>query len=84
MSRIGIEFYYKDGTSESYDPVQDFETTDLEYSFWVGGNTYHILKEDVLKLREYPLCDECGHEVYYDGCRRCYMEDELKALRENK
>lgn len=79
---IGIEFKYKDGTNEYYDPISDWKETNLEYSFWIGGHTYTILKEDVLEFREYPLCNVCGHEVFYDGCRRCYMETELKLLRD--
>ena len=80
----GIEFYYRDGTCESYDPISGWKEDDLNYSFWIGGHTYNILKSDVLELREYPLCDVCGYEVYDKGCRKCAEEKELKLLRDEK
>lgn len=78
----GIEFKYKDGTNEYYDPINDWNEDDLNYSFWIGRYEFGILKSDVLELREYPLCDVCGYEVYDEGCRKCAEEKELKLLRD--
>jgi hypothetical protein len=45
------------------------------------GYDYEIDKEDASSIREYECCEKCGGEVFYDGCRRCYMEEELKQLK---
>ena len=82
MNGKGIEFYYRDGTCESYDPINDWKETKSMYSFWVGWHEWNILKSNVLELREYPLCDVCGYEVYDDGCRKCAEEKELKLLKD--
>ena len=80
----GIEFKYIDGTTESYDPISEFKIGLYHYIFYVGGYNYQIPIDNVLELREYPLCQVCGYEVYSDGCRRCIEDEELKLLRNEK
>lgn len=67
----GIQFTYKNGEIEYYDPIQDFKTTDLNYEFWIGGHDYQIPIDNILELREYPLCEECGYELFDDSCENC-------------
>jgi len=77
MNGKGIEIFYKNGETQCFDPISEWFEDDLSYSFWIGGYDYQIPKEDVLKLREYDLCEDCGYEVYYDGCRNCYLKEEI-------
>ena len=77
----GLEFKYKDGTNEYYDPVTDFEENQKEYCFYVGGTQYVIDKEEVESIREYPLCEVCGYELSDHGCNRCILEEELKQIK---
>ena len=76
-----MEFIYKDGTSECYDPISDWAENQKEYSFYVGGTQYVIDKAEVESLREYDLCDDCGYELFEEGCRRCISEKELEDLK---
>ena len=71
----GIEITYVDGTTEHFDPITDWKETEDTFSFYI---------DDVINIREYDLCDDCGYELYYDGCRRCYMEKELTELKNGK
>ena len=72
--RKGLRILYKDDTLEYYDPIQDFNIDDLNYSFWVGGYTYTIAVDDVLEYSEYDVCEDCGFELTEDGCERCTVE----------
>jgi len=76
--KTGKEFKYKDGTTEYYDPIEDFVEIDGDYVFYIGKYKWEIPVEEVESIRDYDLCDKCGHELYYDGCRKCIMEEELK------
>jgi hypothetical protein len=79
----GLQITYKDNTTEYYAPITDFKETAELYTFYVGRYDYEIDKEAVSSIREYECCKKCGHEVFYDGCRRCYMEEELKQLKDD-
>jgi hypothetical protein len=79
--KTGIEITYKDNTTEYYDPIENFKETEELYTFSVLAYNHEIDKEDVSSIREYECCEKCGHEVFYDGCRNCYMEEELKQLK---
>jgi len=81
MENKGMEFIYKDGTNEYYDPISDWVENDVAYYFFVGGTQYVIDKVDVESLREYSLCDDCGYELFEEGCRRCISEKELEHLK---
>ena len=76
-----MEFIYKDGTSECYDPISDWVENDVAYYFFVGGNDYYIHKSEIKSLREYDLCADCGYELFEEGCRRCISEKELEQLK---
>lgn len=69
--KIGLEFTFKNNEVEYFDPVTDFIENHKEYSFYVGGHEYVINKEEVSDIREYDCCQECGYELYTDGCRNC-------------
>ena len=81
MENKGIEIIYNDGTKEYYDPISDWTENDVAYYFFVGGYDYYIHKSEVKSLREYDLCEDCGFELFEEGCRRCISEKELKYLR---
>ncbi len=82
MENKGIQFYYKDGTTEWYDPISDYVETETEYTFYVLGYSYNISKEKVKDYRVYNLCEKCGHEDYeVEGCVMCAQEDELNRLK---
>lgn len=69
----GIEFTYKDGSKESYDPIDmsvDFNQNQKEYILNMA-NEYIINKNDVQSYRIYDLCELCGHELY-DTEIRCH------------
>jgi len=80
----GIQITYKDLSTEYFDPIQDFKTTNLNYEFWVSGHTYQILIDTVLELRKYPLCDVCGYEDSEEGCKNCAEKEEIEKLRNEK
>ena len=80
----GIEITYVDGTTEHFDPITDWNETEETFSFYIGGHTYTFNTDDVVNIREYNLCDDCGYELYYDGCRRCYMEKELELIKKEQ
>lgn len=75
----GLEFKFKDGTNEYYDPTTDFEENQKEYCFYVGGTQYIIDKSEVESIREYPLC-VCGYELFEGKCERCISEEELRQI----
>lgn len=84
MENKGIEVIYKDGTKEYYDPISDWISYETVYIFYVGGNRYSIEKEEILALREYNLCEDCGYGLFEEGCRRCISEKELKAIKDDR
>jgi hypothetical protein len=74
---IGIEFTMRDGTKDSYDPVkfpEEFTETETHYLISMAFD-YEIVKEDVVSIRHYELCPECGYELYEDGCRNSWCEN---------
>ena len=84
MDGKGIEITYVDGMTEHFDPITDWNETEENFSFYIGGHTYTFNIDDVVNIREYDLCDDCGYELYYDGCRRCYMEKELELIKKEQ
>lgn len=78
----GIKFKMKDGTWDFYDPIEEDDFQEVSNAYILDMNyQYEIPKEEVDYFEWYDLCDDCGHEIYYDGCRRCYMEKELTKLK---
>ena len=66
----GIEFTLKDGSKDSYDPIDidnDFSETDTHYILDMVF-TYTIEKTTIESYREYVICSECGYEKYDLGC----------------
>jgi len=66
----GIEFTLKDGSKDSYDPIDidnDFSETDTHYILDMVF-TYTIEKTTIESYREYEICSECGYEKYDLGC----------------
>ena len=81
---IGIEFTFKDGKKDWYDPIDypsDFEETDTHYVLKMAY-TYEIEKATVESIRHYELCKVCGHELFEDGCRRYHPKGMPEALRQ--
>jgi hypothetical protein len=70
---IGVEFTLKDGSKDSYDPVDPDKVIETEYDYKLfvggGGGEYQMLKSDISSIRYYDLCEACGHEV--PGYCRC-------------
>lgn len=65
---VGVEFTFKDGTKESYDPLEIDGLTQTEHHYHVEATyNYEIEKSTVLDYRFYELC-ECGYELYNDEC----------------
>jgi len=67
---IGIEFTYKNGDKESYDPINypdDFEETETYYILNMAYK-YEILKDCVESMRHYNLCENCEFEIKYCRC----------------
>ena len=77
----GLHFKYKNGEEEYYDPISELKTGLYHYIFYIGGHTYQIPIENVLEMREYPLCDVCGYEDSDTGCPNCAEKEELEKLR---
>ena len=77
----GIKFKMKDGTWDYYDPLNqsDFSETETDYLLDMTYK-YEIAKNEVDFYEWYELCNDCGHEVFEEGCRRCFSEKELKEL----
>ena len=84
MNGKGIEITYVDGTTEHFDPIAGWNETEENFSFYIGGHTYKFNISDVVNIREYDLCEDCGYELQYDGCRRCYMEKELELIKKEQ
>jgi len=78
----GIKFKMKDGSWDYYDPLNqsDFSETDTHYVLDMIY-LYDIPKSEVEYFEWYDLCEECGHELFDDGCRRCISERELQQLK---
>jgi hypothetical protein len=74
---IGIEFTYAGGKKDWYDPIDEdeFESnqTDSTYEVDVHYHRYTIQKSDVVHVRKYQLCEECGYEI---GTCNCEDEEE--------
>lgn len=68
---IGIEFTFKDKTTERYDPVTEFTFNDDKYSFYVNAYDYTINVNDIESYREYPICEKCGYELEDNSCENC-------------
>lgn len=81
----GIKFKMKDGTFDYYDPLEEYDFQETNDAYVLDMNyLYEISKQDVEFYEWFDLCEDCGHELFYDGCRRCYMEKELNDLRDDK
>ena len=87
----GIEFTYKDGERESYNPINypsDFrETPDNIIFDLLNGDRYIVEKEIIESFRIYKCCDLCGHELYEDefkchnwGCTNNLDKDNQEFL----
>jgi len=61
--KFGIEFTYKDGSKDWYDPVteDDIEDTDTEIILHLIYD-YSIPKANIASQRRYELCPECRSE----------------------
>lgn len=87
MEAKGIKFKMKDGTWDYYDPIEepDFQISQDAYVLDMNY-LYEIPKEDVEYFEWYELCDDCGYEVFEEGCRNCAdtrnkcSKEELKNL----
>lgn len=66
----GIEFTYKDGEKESYDPMNmpnDFIDTVDNVIFTLSNNDRYVVDKKIIEsYRIYEVCDLCGHELYED------------------
>ena len=66
----GIEFTYKTGEKESYDPINityDFLELPENITFTLSnGDRYIVEKRIIESFRIYDCCDLCGHELYED------------------
>ena len=78
MNGKGIEITYVDGTTEHFDPIADWNETEEAFSFYIGGHTYIFNISDVVNIREYDLCNDCGYELFEGICRNCADKEELK------
>lgn len=71
MEDVGIEFKMKDGSKESFDPVNG-ETPFFEEGEMIvinhNAGHYTLKTEDVEGHRVYKLCPNCGYETGKDGC----------------
>lgn len=62
---IGIEFTMKDGSKDSYDPMDsqnDLSENDTHYLV-NAAYKYEVQKSEVVRIRFYDLCDTCGYEL---------------------
>jgi hypothetical protein len=87
----GIEFTYKTGEKESYDPINipdDFLELPENITFTLSnGESYIVEKKIIESFRIYECCDLCGHELYEDefkchnwGCRNNLDTDNQEVL----
>ena len=75
----GIRFKMKDGSWDSYDPLEEPDFQETKDCYVLDMNyLYEIPREEVEYFEWFDLCEECGYEVYSDGCRRCIFEKELR------
>lgn len=63
----GVEFTFKNGEKENYEPIDEDQIleseTEYNYRIEVGGYEYSILKENIESISYYDCCDSCGHEL---------------------
>lgn len=76
MKNFGIKFLLKNGECDYYDPLDhsDLQETETHYILNMTYK-YEIPKKDVIKFEWFDICQECGYEIYYDGCRNCYINE---------
>lgn len=76
MEDRGIKFYMKDGSIDYYDPLKESDLKECENHYELHMTyLYDIPKEEVDRYEWYSICEECGYEVYHDGCRNCYDKE---------
>ena len=77
MKQFGIKFKMKDATNDYYDPLNqnDLSETDSHYILNMTY-IYEIPKEEVESFEWYKVCEDCGYEVFEDGCRNCVEKEE--------
>lgn len=70
----GIRFYMTDGSTQDYDPLNNFEELDDKYKVKVIY-TYFIAKDKVVSYEYYPLCEKHGYENSDKfKCNECELE----------
>lgn len=75
MKNFGIKFILKDGTLDYYDPLNQEDLSETEDHYVLDmAYTYKIPKSSIIRFDWYDICQECGYEIYYDGCRECYID----------
>ena len=81
----GIKFKMKDGSCDYYDPLNtnDLSETNTHYTLNMTY-LYDIPKDEVEYFEWYDLCEDCGHDIFDDGCRRCTSERELEQLKKKR
>jgi ribosomal protein S27AE len=83
---IGIGIFYKDGSRDWFDPVDEdvFDAAETEDKYIIdnGHYVYEVEKSKVLEMRKYDLCPECGHEInttHGSGCSLSEQPNEQKG-----
>lgn len=71
----GIQIFFTDGTDEYFDPIQSWLETEDEISFFIGGHTWKFNISEILKIRDFELCTDCGYELEYGSCGKCAEEN---------
>ena len=70
----GIRFYMTDGSTQDYDPLNNFEELDDKYIVEVHY-LYEINKSEVISYEYYPLCEKHGYENSdKHKCNKCELE----------
>lgn len=81
MEQFGIKFKMKDGSTDYYDPLKKDDFQETSDAFVLGMNyLYEIPKSEVESFKWYDICDDCGYELFEEGCRNCAEKEELKNL----
>jgi hypothetical protein len=79
MKNYGIKFTLKNGTLDYYDTLNHTDLSETETHYILDmAYIYKIPKNDVIRFDWFEVCQECRYEIYYDGCRNCYINEELK------
>lgn len=83
MANVGIEFTMKDGSKESFDPVNypdDFLETVTSYHVEISnGYKYSLNKYEVQSFRTYDLCPGCGYEFEGGMCENSNCKNYIEA-----